>query len=145
MPFTNRMNPAGVPMFYGALDRNTAIVEVRSNQPTAASIGEFELLHEIRVVDLTALPPARGIFANGARYEKAAIGFLHQFMEDATLPIERDGREHIEYVPTQIVTEYFRHIPLRVRARSTVTSSRDSLPKFKIRAGFQCRAVCRSL
>jgi hypothetical protein len=61
------------------------------------------------MVDLTALPPARGIFADGTRYEKAAIGFLHQFVEDATLPIERDGREHIEYVPTQIVTEYFRH------------------------------------
>jgi hypothetical protein len=109
VPFTNRMNPAGIPMFYGALDRQTALLEVRSNQPTAASIGEFELLHEIRVVDLAALPPPRGIFADGRRYEKATIGFLHRFVEDATLPIERDGREHIEYVPTQIVTEYFRH------------------------------------
>jgi RES domain-containing protein len=109
VPFTNRMNPAGIPMFYAALDRQTAVLEVKSNQPTAASIGEFELLHEVRVVDLTALPPARGIFADGTRYEKAAIGFLHQFVRDATLPIERDGREHIEYVPTQIVTEYFRH------------------------------------
>ena len=109
VPFTNRMNPAGIPMFYGALDRDTAIAEVRSAVPTAASIGEFELLHEIRAVDLTALPPMRGIFAEGTRQAKAAIAFLHQFVEDATLPIERDGREHIEYVPTQIVTEYFRH------------------------------------
>jgi hypothetical protein len=25
-------------------------------------------------------------------------------------PISRNGHEHIEYVPTQIVTEFFRHI-----------------------------------
>jgi len=109
VPFTNRMNPAGIPMFYGALDRDTAIREVKSNSPTAASIGQFDLLHEIRVVDLMALPPTRGIFADGTRQEKAAIAFLHQFVDDATLPIDRDGREHIEYAPTQIVTEYFRH------------------------------------
>jgi hypothetical protein len=109
VPFTNRMNPAGIPMFYGGLDRETAVQEVRSSVPTAASIGQFELLDEIRVVDLTGLPPVRGLFADGTRHEKAAIAFLHQFVEDATLPIERDGREHIEYVPTQIVTEYFRH------------------------------------
>jgi hypothetical protein len=109
LPVTNRMNPAGISMFYGALERDTAIQEVRSDPAAAASIGQFELLHEFRVVDLTALPPIRGIFAAGTRREKAAIGFLHEFVEDATLPIDRDGREHIEYVPTQIVTEYFRH------------------------------------
>ena len=91
-------------MFYGGLERETAVQEVKSNGPTAASIGQFELLDEIRVVDLTVLPPVRGLFADGTRQEKAAIAFLHQFVEDATLPIERDGREHIEYVPTQIVT-----------------------------------------
>ena len=31
-------------------------------------------------------------------------------MEELTRPIVKDGREHIEYVPTQIVTEYFRHV-----------------------------------
>lgn len=32
------------------------------------------------------------------------------FISDFTKPIERSDREHIDYVPTQIVTEYFRHI-----------------------------------
>jgi hypothetical protein len=109
LPFTNRMNPAGIPMFYGAFERETALEEIQLDKKTAVSVGLFELLHDIRVVDLTNLPPARGIFAEGSRREKAAIAFLHQFVRDATLPINRDGREHIEYVPTQIVTEYFRH------------------------------------
>jgi hypothetical protein len=109
LPFTNRMNPAGIPMFYGAIERETALEEIQLNEHTAGSIGLFELLHDIRVIDLTNLPPAPGIFGEGSRREKAAIAFVHQFVRDATLPIERDGREHIEYVPTQIVTEYFRH------------------------------------
>ncbi|WP_165741461.1 RES domain-containing protein, partial [Pseudoalteromonas sp. Z1A6] len=32
------------------------------------------------------------------------------FIKDFTKPIERADRVHIDYVPTQIVTEYFRHI-----------------------------------
>ena len=35
--------------------------------------------------------------------------FLHKFVRAITLPVEHDGREHIEYVPTQVLTEYFRH------------------------------------
>jgi len=34
--------------------------------------------------------------------------FLHGFRRDLLKPIERDGREHVEYVPTQVVTEYLR-------------------------------------
>ncbi len=36
--------------------------------------------------------------------------FLHHFQRDISEPVERDGREHYEYVPTQIVAEYFRHV-----------------------------------
>jgi hypothetical protein len=30
-------------------------------------------------------------------------------VEDLSKPISKNGREHIEYVPTQVVTEYFRY------------------------------------
>ena len=32
------------------------------------------------------------------------------FISDFTKAIQRSGYEHIDYVPTQIVTEYFRHV-----------------------------------
>ena len=35
--------------------------------------------------------------------------FLRRFAEDIVLPIELDGREHIDYVPTQVFTEYLRY------------------------------------
>jgi hypothetical protein len=33
---------------------------------------------------------------------------MFDFMKDFTSPIDKDGREHIDYVPTQVVSEYFR-------------------------------------
>ena len=34
---------------------------------------------------------------------------LRDFVQSITRPVVHDGREHTEYVPTQILTEYFRH------------------------------------
>jgi RES domain-containing protein len=107
--FTNRMNPAGIPMFYGALEKNTALEEVKAVGQTVASVGRFALLKSIRVIDLTKLPPVPSIFDDDTPQERAGIGFLREFVRDSTAPIARDDREHLEYVPTQIVTEYFRH------------------------------------
>ena len=36
--------------------------------------------------------------------------FMRDFITDFTKPIERSDRAHAEYVPTQVVTEYFRHV-----------------------------------
>ncbi|WP_146060416.1 RES domain-containing protein [Amycolatopsis sp. CA-128772] len=36
--------------------------------------------------------------------------FLHRFAADLGKPIALDGREHIEYVATQVVTEYLRFV-----------------------------------
>lgn len=42
--------------------------------------------------------------------KRPSVRFLIDFIDDFSKPITRDDRSHIEYVPTQIVTEYFRHI-----------------------------------
>jgi HEPN/RES N-terminal domain 1/RES domain len=107
----NRMNPAGVPMFYGAADAMTAVEEVR-DQRGFVSVGYFSLLRELSVLDLTRLPPPPGIYNQMYVDEKAGLRFLNRFVRDATKTVVRDEseREHIDYVPTQVVTEFFRHI-----------------------------------
>ena len=37
-------------------------------------------------------------------------GSQYSFVRDFVQAVEKDGREHIEYVPTQVVTEYFRRV-----------------------------------
>lgn len=110
----NRMSPAGIVMFYGALDRATALAETFQPDRSNASnkniwIARFEALRDLTLLDLTKLPAVPSIFDSDNRHDRDEILFLRSFVRDLVQPIERDGREHIEYVPTQIVTEYFRH------------------------------------
>jgi hypothetical protein len=49
--------------------------------------------------------PFPSLFDEQRRHLRAGLSFLHDFAADLAKPIEKDGREHIEYVPTQIVTE----------------------------------------
>lgn len=106
----NRMSPAGIPMFYGAFDEATALAEITKKTDAYATIGKFELLREVKVLDLTKLPSVPSIFDRERRDDRQAIFFMFDFLEDFSKPIDKNGSEHIEYVPTQIVTEYFRHI-----------------------------------
>ena len=107
---SNRMSPAGIPMFYGAFDEDTAIAETVTDNDTAASIGRFVTEAECWIVDLDQLPELPSLFDDDHRHLRSAIRFLHGFREDLVKPIERDDRIHIEYVPTQVVTEYLRYI-----------------------------------
>jgi hypothetical protein len=111
--FSSRMSPAGIPMFYGASDDATAIAETYTptpGVPAAVTVAGFRTARDAWVVDFTDLPPVPSLFDEGQRHLRASISFLHDFVEDLAKPVEKDGREHLEYVPTQIVTEYLRHI-----------------------------------
>lgn len=110
---SNRMSPAGIPMFYGAFDEETAFAETfepEHNAGQVASSGTFQPVRNIRVLDLAELPQIPSVFDPDRRGLIHTLRFLHAFADDISKRIERDGREHIEYVPTQIVTEYFRRV-----------------------------------
>lgn len=38
--------------------------------------------------------------------ERTKALFLNEFVKSITKPIEKDGREHIDYVPSQVVCEF---------------------------------------
>lgn len=109
---SNRMSPAGIPMFYSAEDKQTALVEVgyTPGPNVVASIGEFENTSDLLLLDLTSLPSLPSIFDEEERNKRTIVRFFKSFLVDFVKPIEKDNREHIDYVPTQVVTEYFRHI-----------------------------------
>jgi hypothetical protein len=109
---SNRMSQAGVVMFYGASDSETAILETFQPNRNGASekvvsVARFRINRRLKVLDLTNLPQPPSFFGDFELHHGTI--FLWQFERDFTKPVARDGREHVEYVPTQIVTEYFRH------------------------------------
>jgi RES domain-containing protein len=99
-----RMNPAGISYLYLAFEQETALAEVRSLQ---TSIGQVEAQRELQVLDLTNLPEKPSIFDDQHYDELVGLFFIDEFINEITKPIVRDGSEHIEYVPSQVVSEYF--------------------------------------
>lgn len=112
--YSNRMSPAGISMFYGSLDRITAKLEIVNideiKKKPYVTIAKFQLKKELSVVDLTELPKVPSVFDRKRRKIRSKIMFLHAFVRDLSKPISKDGKEHIEYVPTQVFTEYFKFV-----------------------------------
>lgn len=101
-----RMNPAGIPYFYLACNEKTALAETRAKPNEPATISAWAPNREINVIDLTKFPMCPSVFSEKRR-EYDLVQFLYAFVEEISKPIEHDGREHIEYIPTQVVSEYF--------------------------------------
>lgn len=100
-----RMSPLGVSMFYAAFDKDTAVEEcVKGAGGKLLVVGEFKTTRELSLVDLTALPNHVSIWMD--RWE--SVAFLKSFHRSITQPLLENGKEGIEYVPSQIFTEYLR-------------------------------------
>jgi len=100
-----RMNAPGIVVMYGAFDRDTALAE-SSGPHTDFSVAEFELLKDFQVVNLTRVPRVPSIFESGPR---ESLRFLRHFAKDVSQRFTPDKELHIEYTPTQVVSEYLRH------------------------------------
>lgn len=105
--FSNRMSPAGIPLFYGANDLHTALAETYDNRPYA-TYAEFSTMKDFKVLDLTQLPKLPDIYCVARRHLRKHVLFIESFLMDFVKPIKKDRRVHIEYVPTQIVTEFLK-------------------------------------
>ncbi len=102
-----RMNPAGISYLYLAFEQETALSEICSSEFEQSAIGIFKVARNLRVLNLILLPALPSIFNANSRDEREELLFLEAFVEEIKKPIEKNGSEHIEYVPTQVVSEYF--------------------------------------
>ena len=110
--YSNRMSPAGISMFYGTFDSKTAIAETvdfNSKANLYYTIGTFLTKRELNLIDLTNIPKSVSVFDEKWGKYLHSILFMKDFVTDLSKDIIRDGKEHYEYAPTQIVTEFFRY------------------------------------
>ncbi|WP_023270157.1 RES family NAD+ phosphorylase [Acinetobacter gyllenbergii] len=103
-----RMNPAGIPYFYIANSLHTAQNEAITDEKHW-SYGAFKLKKDIKVIDFSNLPKNPSIFDTVNYKNRQKIIFLYDLVNDMSRPIQSDDKEHIEYIPTQVVSEYFRY------------------------------------
>jgi len=103
----NRMSPAGISMFYGAFDAITAQAEIEDADlaNTNTTVGEFVNTKELKIVNFNYLPSTS--FFGTKNLE--TYSFLRSFAYEISRPIDPNAKER-DYVPTQIITEYFRYV-----------------------------------
>ena len=106
-----RMNPSGIPVFYGALDIETCLAELRPAVGETIIAAEFDLLKPIIVLDTTKFespPKPPNMFAKTYNERLSLWGFMAEFMTEISLPCLPND-EHLDYIPTQVVAEYLIH------------------------------------
>ncbi len=107
-----RMNPAGIPAFYGAFSEEVAIAEVRPPVGATVAVGRFSLLRPVRLLDLPFLPFAyheESIFSPAYDHLRNKVGFLEQFHHRISRPV-LPGDEVLSYLPTQAMAAYVGHV-----------------------------------
>ncbi|MCM8530974.1 MAG: HEPN-associated N-terminal domain-containing protein [Lentisphaeraceae bacterium] len=106
---SGRMNAAGIPYLYVALDEDTAVKETITEIDRPYALATLTLKNDLRLLDLTKVPDIPSLFDPDKYEARHELYFLRAFREEVSKPISKDGKEHIDYVPTQIVSEYFRY------------------------------------
>lgn len=107
---SNRMSAEGISIFYGAGSEKTAIAEIYDSRFRFATTTIFQNLYDIQVIDLTQIAniPYPSLFDEERRGYRESLEFLRELNDNLTRPIEL--MESIEYIPAQIVAEYFRFL-----------------------------------
>ncbi|MCY4133128.1 MAG: RES domain-containing protein [Nitrospira sp.] len=106
-----RMNAAGIPVFYGALDEDTCVAEVRAPVGSYVVVAKFEVLRPLRLLDfdsLTKIYVERNHFDPTYASHVGHASFLRRLVREMSRPI-MPGDEAFEYLVTQAVAEYLAH------------------------------------
>lgn len=107
-----RMNAAGIAVFYGALDSDTCLAEMRPVLGGRVLVGEFRTTQALRVLDFRRLEAARlaelSYFDSKYAEQRERAVFLRRLHELISRPVT-PGHED-EYLITQTLTEYLAHV-----------------------------------
>ena len=107
-----RMNPVGIPAFYGAFSEEVAVAEVRPPVGAFVAVGKFILLRSVQLLDVSFLPFAyhkESIFSPAYDQLRNKVGFLRRFHRRISRPVLPND-EDLEYLPTQAVAAYVANV-----------------------------------
>jgi hypothetical protein len=110
----NRFSPIGISYGYFALDKTTAIKEIRATNDDKVAIGKFKITDELRLVDFRfkSMESKVNIFNTDLDISLyCQQQFIKEFLQDISKPI-KDSKQHLEYIPTQIMAEYIWHLEI---------------------------------
>ena len=106
-----RMNPAGIPIFYGAMSLDTAIAETRPSIGNWVIVGEFKILKKLRLLNL----PRIDFYFTGSIFhtdhdDRVAKSQFFKILHSLIARPIQPSDELMEYIPTQVVAEYLANV-----------------------------------
>jgi hypothetical protein len=108
---SNRMSPPGICYFYGADNCETAFREIyKEGIECKYLIGKFILKDNVQVIDFTKSVDIPSMFDpdQKVREQHLEMIFFYYFIKEVTMPIPQDKKINIDYIPTQVFSEYLR-------------------------------------
>ena len=104
-----RMNAAGIPVFYGAMEKDTCVAELRPPVGSQVVVAKFELRRPVRLLDLVALTEIWNIddshFDPDYDTREGRRAFLRSLAREICQPVMPQDKA-FEYLPSQAVAEY---------------------------------------
>lgn len=123
---SNRMSPAGISLFYGASDAETALTEsARADSSDFFTIAQFKTTMETTVVDLTDIPEVPSIFHPTLGRRQGELKFLNALVAQLREPVAA-ADSVLDYIPTQVFTEYLIRVfdpPAKIRGLAWVSAT----------------------
>lgn len=108
---TGRINPKGISCLYLGSSEDISIKEVRARMHDSVTIGRFELLKKIEVIDLTKIDKFSPFLGNdlGFDYEKYAVNneHLRNIAKEFLIPSKRNDPD-LAYLPSQYIAEFIK-------------------------------------
>lgn len=103
-----RINPEGIGALYLSYDKKTVINEVRANAFDYVTIGRFQSLRNINVVNLSGLARTSPfLFENGLEQFAVNRKVFQEIAFEVAKPLRRSDSP-IEYLPTQYIAEFIK-------------------------------------
>lgn len=107
-----RMNASGIAVFYGAMNYETCLAEMRPALGGRVLVGAFRTTQTLRILDFRRLEAARvaelSFFDSRYADQQERVAFLRRLHGLISRPVV-PGRED-EYLITQTLTEYLAHV-----------------------------------
>lgn len=107
----NRFSPPGISMLYAGATPEISALEISwSNSPDKVlHTAELETRHDMDILDFTELAYPHGTFDPQWIDQYHIADFFRAFIADLSKPSTADNSKHLDYVPTQMLCEYFRY------------------------------------
>lgn len=135
-----RANPLGISCLYLSDDIKTTIHEIRAGAYDFVTVGEFELLEDIEVVDFTLFDKISPFTLDGKTQYAINLPHLRNISYEIAKPLRRNDSP-LDYLPTQYIVDFIKSKEHSgVKYQSTMNKNGYNVAVFKENI-FKCRKV----